>query len=168
MTGVTLSWPSDMLIRRLDHLFPLSDPADRAAKREERRKHRFGETNGPQHDARVEVDVGKQLALDEVIVIKGNALKFEGQREQRFFILAQFREYLVAGFAQDRRTWVVILVNPVTEAGKPERIALVLGTLDVDGIRSLLPISSSMFTTASFAPPWSGPQSAVIPAATHA
>ena len=75
MTSVTLSRPSDMLVRRLDHLLPLGDPADRASKRKERRKHRGREADGPQHDARVEIDVRKQLALDEVVIIEGNALK---------------------------------------------------------------------------------------------
>ena len=51
-----------------------------------------------------------------------------------------------------------MLVHPVAEAHQPERVVPILGPTDELGIRSTEPISASMLTTASLAPPCAAPQ----------
>src|SRR5215467_8362014 len=69
-TGVELARAPDLLLRIGDHLVPLGDPADGACQREYRRKEAHRNADRPLHNARVEVDVGIELALHEVIVFK--------------------------------------------------------------------------------------------------
>src|SRR4051812_36062323 len=55
--GVELARAADLLLRVLDHLAPLADPADGAGDREQHGKHRGREAHRLQRDARIEVDV---------------------------------------------------------------------------------------------------------------
>src|SRR6186713_1048755 len=64
--GVELARTADLLLRIFDHLAPLADPADGAGDREQHGEHRGREAHRLQRDARIEVDVGVQLAVDEV------------------------------------------------------------------------------------------------------
>src|SRR6266481_9958447 len=64
--GVELARTADFLMRVLDHLAPLADPADGAGDREQHGEHRGRETHRLQRDARIEVDVRIELALDEI------------------------------------------------------------------------------------------------------
>jgi hypothetical protein len=50
-------------------------PADGARHREDRGEHRDRQPQGAEDDAGLEIDVGIELALDEVIVRKNDALQ---------------------------------------------------------------------------------------------
>src|ERR1700716_4343425 len=68
--GVELARTADLLLRILDHLAPLADPADGAGDREQHGEHRDRETHRLQRDARIEIDVRIELALDEIGVVE--------------------------------------------------------------------------------------------------
>src|SRR5690349_13664418 len=65
-----------------DHLLPLRDPADGAREREDAGEHRYGDAERALHDARIEVDVRLELALDEILVLERDLLQRDGELEQ--------------------------------------------------------------------------------------
>jgi hypothetical protein len=73
-----------------------------------------GESHRLVDEARVEVDVGVQLAVDEVRVGQRGLLERQRDVEQR--VLAGHLEHVVRGLLDDRRPRVVVLVHPVAEA----------------------------------------------------
>src|SRR3990172_2779657 len=72
---VHLAGAGDLLLRVLDHLPPLGKPAGVAGDGEQDGKHVHGEPHRLVDDAGVEVYVRVELALDEVVVFEGDALK---------------------------------------------------------------------------------------------
>src|SRR6266568_7916092 len=66
--GIELARAADLLLRVLDHLAPLADPADGAGDREQHGEHRGREAHRLQRDARIEVDVRIELAIDEILI----------------------------------------------------------------------------------------------------
>src|SRR5262245_34402122 len=67
--NVELPRPTDLLLGVLDHFLPLSNPADRACNREQHGEHGEREAHRPQGYPGIEIDVGIELFLDEVIVL---------------------------------------------------------------------------------------------------
>jgi hypothetical protein len=67
--------------------------------------------------AGVEVDVGVELALDEVLVLERDLLQLLGDLEQR--VDPGDLEDVVAGLLDDLGARVVVLVDPVAEAHQP-------------------------------------------------
>src|SRR5690242_5524965 len=65
-TRVGLTRSVDLLLLVVDHLEPLGDPAAGAPDGEQHREHLHRHAQGLIDEARVEVDVRVQLALDEV------------------------------------------------------------------------------------------------------
>src|SRR5262245_8802856 len=90
--GIELARPPDLLVRILDHLLPLRDPADRAREREQHGEHRGREAHRFERDAGIEVDVGIKLLLDEILVVERNALELERDFEQRVTLVAELVE----------------------------------------------------------------------------
>src|SRR5687768_9374188 len=68
--GEELARAADLLIGVADELVPLRDPAHRARQREDRGEHRHRYAERLVDDAGIEVDVGIELALDEVLVLE--------------------------------------------------------------------------------------------------
>src|SRR5271167_2569096 len=66
--GIELTWAADLLAWILDHLFPLGDPADRARDGEQHGEHADREAHRLEGDAGIEVDVGIELLLDEILI----------------------------------------------------------------------------------------------------
>src|SRR3974390_264710 len=66
LARVQLTRPADLLLRIVKHLLPPRNPADGAGHGEEDGEHRDREAHRLQRDARIEVDVGVELLLDEV------------------------------------------------------------------------------------------------------
>src|SRR5262245_40931558 len=77
-----LPWAPDLLVGVADQLVPLRDPAHGAGEREDRREHRDRDAERLVDDARVEIDVGIELALDEVVVLQRYLLQRHCQLEQ--------------------------------------------------------------------------------------
>ena len=71
-TGEQLARTANLVLRVANHLVKLGDPADGAGQRKNRSEQRYRNANGALHDTGVEVDVGVELALDEVVVFQCN------------------------------------------------------------------------------------------------
>src|SRR5205814_7796899 len=63
---IELPWTADLFLGIGDHLIPLRDPANGARDSEQGGEHVGGKTDRVQDHARVEIDVGVQLLVDEV------------------------------------------------------------------------------------------------------
>lgn len=74
--GVDLAWPIDSGCRVAVHFAPVSNPAGKTPNGEQHRKHLDWNAQSTVDDARVEIDVGVQLSLDEVLVLQRNFFKF--------------------------------------------------------------------------------------------
>src|ERR1035437_9145971 len=75
---VDLARARDLLLRVLQYLLPLRQPAHRARDAEQHSELLGFEAHGLVDDPRVKVHVRVELALDEILVGEGNALQFEG------------------------------------------------------------------------------------------
>src|SRR5262249_20568594 len=114
-TRIELPRAEDAGLRIGNHLVPVREPANSARHREEWGKHRRRQAQRTENDAGIEVDVGVELALDEVVVLEGDALQLHGERQKRIVALAQSVEHLIAALAQYLGTRVVALVDAVTK-----------------------------------------------------
>ena len=94
---VELARTADLLLGVLDHLLPLGDPADGARHREQHGEHRQREAHRAQRDARIEVDVGIELLLDEIVVLQRDALQLHRHLQDLLVLDAERVEHLVAG-----------------------------------------------------------------------
>src|SRR5688572_9164887 len=81
--GIDLTRAGDLLLRVEQHLFPLRDPAGGARNSEEHREHLHRKAHRLIDQARVEIDVGVELAADEVIVFERDPLELECDVEER-------------------------------------------------------------------------------------
>src|SRR5262245_55060885 len=100
-----------LLFRVLDHLLPLREPARGARDLEEHREHVDGEAHRLVDDARVEVDVRVELALDEVLVLERDPFELDRDLEQR--IVARDLEDLIGHLLDDLGARVEVLVDAV-------------------------------------------------------
>src|SRR3990167_10721293 len=73
--GIELTRAADLLRRIGDHLVPLRHPAHRAGEGKENREHVGRETDRRQDYARIEVDIGIELLLDEIGIVKRDLLQ---------------------------------------------------------------------------------------------
>ena len=111
---VDLAGARDFLFGVEEHLFPLGDPAGGARDGEQDREHRGREAHRLVDEAGVEVDIGVELALHEVVVFQGDALALQRDFEQR--VLAHQIEDVVGDLFDDAGARVVIFVDAVAEA----------------------------------------------------
>src|SRR5581483_2084356 len=79
---VELAGPGDLLLRVAQQLEPVGDPAGGAGNGEQHREHVDGEAHRLVDQPGVEVDVGIELAGDEVVVGEGDLLELEGEVEE--------------------------------------------------------------------------------------
>src|SRR4029078_11896786 len=95
-TGVELARTADLLLRVLDHLAPLADPADGAGDCEQHGEHRGWEHHRLQRDARIEVDVRIELTVDEVLVGERDLFQLKCYLQHRVIAMAGLRQRRVA------------------------------------------------------------------------
>src|SRR3954468_11095347 len=67
---VELARAPDLVFRVRDHFLPLGDPAHRACEREDAGEHGDRNAERALHDTGIEIDVGVQLARDEIVVLQ--------------------------------------------------------------------------------------------------
>src|SRR5690606_32978041 len=109
---VELARAADLLLRIGDHFLPLRDPAHGAAEGEDRREHRCREADRVEDDARIEIDVGIELARHEILVVERDLLEFPGDLQRgREVVRAELLEHLVGRFLHDLGARVVVLVD---------------------------------------------------------
>src|SRR6266571_5734518 len=128
--GVELARPADLVLRVADHLLPLGDPAYRARQREDAGEHRYRDAEGALHDARIEIHVRVELALDEILVLERDLLQREGELEQAIVAQAELLQHFVAGLAHELCPRIVVLVYAVPESHEAHAGVLVLRALD--------------------------------------
>src|SRR5918999_1209701 len=128
--GIDLARTGDLELGVVDHLHPLGHPT---------RSAWYGEHDGegvrryPEgfvDEARVEVDVGIELAAREVVVVQRLLFELDGDVEQRA-LLVRGLEHLVDVPADDPGPRVVVLVHPVPEAH--ESLVALLDALEEGG-----------------------------------
>src|SRR3989338_2681350 len=78
VAGVDLPGPGDLLLGVGEHLVPLGDPPRRPPDREEHGEHLDGKLHRLVDQPGVEVHVRVEFPLDEILVIEGDLLQFEG------------------------------------------------------------------------------------------
>ena len=78
-----MPWPGDFLLRVGDHLFPLRQPAGRPGYREQDGEHLGLEAHGLIDDSRIEIDVGIELALNEIFIFERDLLQLQGDVQLR-------------------------------------------------------------------------------------
>src|SRR2546422_5889389 len=107
----------DLLLRIQQHLFPLRDPPRRPRNSEQHRKHGDRKAHRLVDQPGVEVHVGIQLALDEVLVFQRDPLALQRNLQQR--VPPHQLEYLVGNALDDHGPWIVVLVDAVPKAHQP-------------------------------------------------
>src|ERR1700722_20360682 len=133
LASIQLTGATDLLLRILDHLLPLSNPANGAREREQNREHVGWEAHRFQRYAGIEVDVRIELLLDEIIVVKRNTLELNRDVKQRIVLDSELVEHLMGGALHDLGARIIVLVNAMAEAHQAKRIVLVLRLGDVFG-----------------------------------
>src|SRR5215470_4919609 len=109
-----LAWPGDLLLGIGHQLLPLRQPSGRAWNGEEHGEHFGPESHRLVHDSRIEIDIGIELALHEVIILESDALQFQGDLD--LGIATRDFEDPVGRPLDDLRAWIVVLVHAVPEA----------------------------------------------------
>ena len=85
-----------------------------ARDREHDREHLYRKTHGLVDETRIEVDIGIELAADEVVVGQRDLFELERDVEQR--VLARHLEDFIGGVFDDLGPRVIALVDAMTEA----------------------------------------------------
>src|SRR5690606_31674478 len=124
-SGMYLSRAQDAAGRVVVLLLPLRDPARQAADGDADGEHARRNADAPQHDAAVEVDIGIELALDEIRVREGEFLQAPGNVEE-WIVVLETAQHLVAEAFQHLRTCVEIAIDAIPEAEQTERAGFVL------------------------------------------
>ena len=128
--GVKLARAADLLLRVLDHLAPLADPADGAGDREQHGEHRGREAHRLQRDARIEVDVRVELAVDEILVAERDLLQLQRDLQHRIVAMAGLLQDRVTHLLHDLGARIVVLVDAMAKAHQADFRVLVLHLLD--------------------------------------
>src|SRR5207245_11231955 len=111
---IDLAGPRDLLLRVEEHLFPLGDPTGSARNSEQHGEHGHWEAHRLINEAGVEVHVGIELALDEVIILEGDAFALQSNFEQG--ILAHKLEHFISDVLDDAGARIIIFVNAMAES----------------------------------------------------
>merc|ERR1740139_1564299 len=104
----------------------MGEPSGESGEGKQNGEHLGGDAQGLVDDSGVEVNVRVELALDEELVVEGDALQLHGDVDHRF--AAHDAEHVISDFANDGSARVEVLVVAVTEAH--ERLLAVLDILD--------------------------------------
>ncbi len=110
----------------------MGEPSRQAAHGEEDGEHLGRKAKRPIDDARVEVDVGVQLAFDEIVVGQSDLFEFHGHL-QKGIVDAQLAEDVGRSLLDDPGSGIEVLVDAVAKAHQTERVVLVFGTIDIVG-----------------------------------
>src|SRR5688572_13966704 len=111
--GVYLPGTGDLLLLVGDHLLPLREPSRGPAQREEHREVIGGVPHRLIDQAGVEVHVGVELPLDEVLVLESDPLELE--RDLQLRVQPGLLEDVVRHLLDQLGARVVRLVHPVPE-----------------------------------------------------
>ena len=139
LSHVNLARTVNLALRIVVHFLPVGNPAGETSDGEHHGKHVRRDAHGAVENARVEVHVRVELALDEVVVLEGGFFELDGYIQELVVHVFAF-EHLVHELLQHLGARVVALVHAVAKAGKTERVALVFRLVHhlLDGHAALL------------------------------
>lgn len=80
---IDLPGTTDPGIGIVDHFFPVGNPARHAADGKEYGKHVDGETQGHVDETTIEINVGIELATDEVFILEYGLFETQGDVQKR-------------------------------------------------------------------------------------
>ena len=123
---VDLSWANDLILGVFNEFIPVSQPAGEAGQSEHDREHLSRDAEGLVDDTRVEVNVGVELALNEVLIAQRNFFELHRDIDHRF--TANNCKNIVSKFADESGSWVEVFVNAMAESH--EDLLAVLNILD--------------------------------------
>src|SRR5213082_3629464 len=83
VSEVNLPGPGDFMLGIQKHLFPLRNPTRSPRNREQHREHGHWEAHRLINEAGIEIHVGVEFALHEIIIFQGDALALQGDFEER-------------------------------------------------------------------------------------
>src|SRR5271157_2321552 len=113
-SSVDLPRPRDLLLRVLDQFVPLRHPAGCAWNREQHSKHLRLEAHGLVNDPRVKVDIGIELAGDEIVVLEGDALELQSNVDP--LVASGNFEHFVGDGLDDLSARVKVLIHAMSKA----------------------------------------------------
>src|ERR1700728_3344413 len=117
--GIELARAADPHVRIGNHLLPMRDPAGSARDGEQHGEHGARYPQGAIDDARIEVDVGIELARHEILVLERDLLELQGELEQRMAGASELLEHAIVHLANDLGARIEILVDPMSESHQP-------------------------------------------------
>src|SRR5210317_87183 len=129
LAGVNLPRPRNTLVM-FQQFTPVGDPARHPADGKHHRIHIERYADGPQQTTAVEINVGVEVALNEVVVLERLFFQFQRHIEQRILLL-QFFQHLIDPLFQNQRARIKVLVDPMPEPHEPVIIILVLGHVQI-------------------------------------
>ena len=112
----------------------MRNPTGQAPEGKQNGEHVRREAHGLVNDARVEVNVRVELALNEELVIQGHFFEAASNIEQRVRHVKRFEDF-VRGLLDDRGARVVVLVDAVPKSHELDAVFAILDLAD-EGIHS--------------------------------
>src|SRR5271169_2898529 len=113
LAEIDLTRTRDLLVGIHHQFVPLRQPSRGARNGEQNGEHVGLESHRLVNDPGVEIDVGIQLASDEIVVAQGDALEFE--RDVDAAVAAGDFKDLVGDFLDDAGAGIVVLVDAMPE-----------------------------------------------------
>src|SRR5437879_1457361 len=114
VSEVTLAGPGNFLLGIQKHLFPLRDPPGSPRNREQHGEHGHWEAHRLINEAGIEIHVGVEFPLHEIIIFQGDALALQSDFEER--VLAHEFKHFIRDVLDDPRARIVILVHTMAES----------------------------------------------------
>ena len=135
---VDLAGADDLVLGILNELIPMGEPSSETGQSEHDGEHLGGDSEGLVDNSGVEIDVGVQLSLDEVLVRESNSLKLHGDINHA--LATNDGEDVVGKLADEAGTWVKVLVDTMTESHED-----LLAILDIlDKLRNVLNVADGV------------------------
>ena len=138
-THINLSGPCNAGVGVLDHFLPMSDPAGKPAKGKEDREHVRWETHRPVEDTGVEIDIRVKFAFDEVGIGERDFLESLRDIKDRI-VDPQLIQNLITVRLQNHGSWVITLIDPMTEPHELKGVTLIFGFFYVFFVIAAIPL----------------------------
>src|SRR5690606_2092728 len=116
VTGVQLTWTTNLELRIRHHLIPLRNPTNGTCQCKNSSEQFSWNTDSTLNNTRVEVNVRVQLTLYEVRIFQCNTFEFHRQLEQGVIFQTQCDQDFFTCLLHELSAWVVVLVDTVTKA----------------------------------------------------
>ncbi len=123
--AIDLSWSTDLSIGVFFPLKPVSNPSGEPSHGEHTGEHIGGNAHAAEYESCVEVDIGIQAPLLEIIICKCDILQFKGKLKEWIGMSILCHDLFTESLG-NLGSWIVRLVDPVAESHEQEGIVLIL------------------------------------------